>query len=217
MESIFSFYFPSCASGLITVSMTTDACGIVAPIPWELLADDLPPIFSVARARRALGTFFLPRTRTREMTAIIEDTLRSTGWGTLEWRRVPVSFDRFSAARREHMPAIVQVAAVANGPGGPARGSLDKARAYLELHAARHEARGFSVVSLSTQMVIYKGLLSPAELPAFYPDLRERAFGRPFATVHRKISHTAAPLWAMAPPVHAVAGSGELRQAAASA
>lgn len=217
MESIFYFYFPSCAPGLITVSMTTDACGILAPIPWELLAEDLPPIFSVARARRALGVFFLPRNRTREMTAIIEDTLRSTGWGTMEWRRVPVSFERFSPARREHMPAIVQVAAVADGPDGPARGSLDKTRAYLELHAIRHEARGFSVVSLSTQMVIYKGLLSPKELPVFYPDLRDPAFGRPFATVHRKISHTASPLWAMAPPVHALAGSGELRQAVASA
>ncbi len=196
--------------------MNTDACGIVAPIPWNLLADDLPPIFSVARTRRALGAFFLPRTRTREMTAIIEETLRSTGWGTLEWRRVPVSFERFSPARRAHLPAIVQVAAVGDGQG-PARGSLDKARRYLELHALRHEARGFAVVSLSTQMVIYKGLLSPAELPVFYPDLREPAFGRPFATVHRKIGYSASPLWAMAPPVHALAGSGELRQEVASA
>lgn len=217
MESISSFYFHSCGRGLITVSMTTDACGIVAPIPWELLTEELPPIFSVARARRALGSFFLPRTRTREMTAIIEETLRATGWNTLEWRRVPVSFERFSPARRELMPAIVQVAAVADARVGPAPGSLDKARAYLESHALRHEARGFGVVSLSTQMVIYKGLLSPAELPLFYPDLREAAFGRPFATVHRRISAAAPPQWAMAPPVHALAGSGELRQAAASA
>jgi len=217
MASIFTFYFLSCGRGLITVSMTTDACGILAPIPWRLLADELPPVFSVARAPRALGAFFLPRTRTREMTALIEETLRATGWRTLEWRRVPVSFERFSSARREHMPAIVQVAAVADAGSGPARGSLDKARACLESHAQRHDARGFGVVSLSTQTVIYKGLLTPAELPLFYPDLREAAFGRPFATVHRKIGGAAPPQWAMAPPAHAVAGSGELRQAVASA
>lgn len=197
--------------------MNTDACGIVAPIPWTLLTEELPPVFSVARTRRALGAFFLPRTRTREMTAMVEETLRATGWGTLEWRRVPVSFERFSPARRAHMPAIVQVAAVADAPGGPAPGSLDRARAHLASQALRHEARGFGVVSLSTQMVIYKGLLSPAELPLFYPDLREAAFGRPFATVHRKISATAPPQWSMAPPVHGLAGSGEFRQAVASA
>ena len=213
---MFSFYFLSCAVGLITVTMAIDACGILAPIPWKLLEQELPPIFSVASARRAFGAFFLPRNRTREMTGVIEVTLRSTGWSTLEWRRVPVSFERFSPARRQHMPAIVQVAAVADGARGPAHGSLDKARAYLESHASRHEARGFAVVSLSTQMVIYKGLLSPAELPVFYPDLREPAFGKPFATVHRRINDRT-PLWATAPPLHALAGSGELRQAAASA
>ena len=64
--------------------------------------------------------------------------------------------------------------------------------------------------------VIYKGLLSPAELPVFYADLREPAFQTPFAVLQKKISAAAAPLWSMAPPLHTPAHNGELRHAASN-
>src|SRR5205085_2292512 len=130
----------------------------------------------------------------------------------LHWRRVPVCFDHFDYQRREAMPAILQLAAIAEPvEGKPAQG-LEKVRTYLETHAARQQARGFAVVSLSTRTVIYKGLLSPAELPQFYPDLREPAFHAPIAVLQRKISVAAAPLWSMAPPLQTLAHNGELRQ-----
>ena len=192
---------------------TTHACGMLAPIPWELLTDELPPVFSVARERRALGTFFIPRARVREMTGVVEGTLHSTGWTSLHWRRVPVCFDNFDYERRQAMPAILQVAAIGRAEEGKPALALDKVRSYLETHAVRQQARGFSVVSLSTRTVIYKGLLSPAELPVFYPDLREPAFHAPFAVLQRKIAAAAAPLWSMAPPLHTLAHNCELRQA----
>src|SRR5258708_6298979 len=107
MEAIGTFYFSSCAPCVITVLMTTHASGILAPIPWDLLADELSPAFSSTRAARALGTFFLPRSRVRELTGVVEQTLRSTGWATVEWRRVPVCFERFEHGRRQSMPAIM--------------------------------------------------------------------------------------------------------------
>jgi glutamate synthase domain-containing protein 1 len=204
MTAIGTFYFTSCAACVITVIMTTHASGILAPIPWQLLADDLAPAFSTTRAARALGTFFLPRNRVRELTGVVEQTLRSTGWATVEWRSVPVCFEQFEYGRRQAMPAIMQLAAIAEtGLSRPGR-ALERARAYIETHAARHQARGFAVVSLSTRTVIYKGLLAPEELPVFYPDLREPAFGPPLAMLHRRISAAADPLWALAPPVHSL-------------
>lgn len=209
-----TFLFPIRARiGHNNFMKTTHACGIVAPIPWALLTDELPPVFSNTRERRALGTFFMPRARVRELTGIVEQTLLATGWTTLQWRRVPVCFDGFDYQRREAMPAILQVAAIAGkGAGRPPR-TLDKVRLYLETHALRQQARGFAVVSLSTSTVIYKGLLSPDELRVFYPDLREPAFQAPFAVLQRKISAAATPLWSMAPPLHTLAHNGELRHA----
>jgi glutamate synthase domain-containing protein 1 len=194
---------------------TTHACGIVAPIPWGLLTNDLPPLFSLAKERRALGTFFMPRARVRELSGIVEQTLHATGWTSLQWRHVPVCFDGFDSQRRDAMPAILQLAAVAEkGIGKPARTlALNNVRRYLEMHAVRQQARGFAVVSLSTSTVIYKGLLSPAELRVFYPDLGEPGFDAPIAILQRKISTAAGPLWSMAPPLHTLAHNGELRQA----
>jgi len=213
MAAIGTFYFPFGLISVITEGMTTThACGIVAPIPWALLTDELPPVFSTTRERRALGTFFMPRARVREMSGIVEDTLQSTGWTSLQWRRVPVCFEGFDFERRQAMPAILQVAAVSQKGIGKAPLALDKVRLYLETHAARQQARGFAVVSLSTSTVIYKGLLAPAELPVFYPDLREPAFHAPFAVLHKKIG-AAAALWSMAPPLHTLAHNGELKHA----
>jgi len=216
MATIGTFYFPSRAISGITDPMTTHASGIIAPIPWTLITEDLPAVFSTTQAPRALGTFFLPRGRAREMASVVEQTLRSTGWMSVEWRSVPVCFERFDRARRHAMPAIMQLAAIAGaGIGKPGR-ALERARQYIETHAARHHARGFAVVSLSTSTVIYKGLLAPDELATFYPDLREPAFGQPLAVLHRRLSPTADPLWALAPPLHTLAHNGELRQATSS-
>ena len=122
-------------------------------------------------------------------------------------------FDNFDYERRQGMPAILQLAAIGRAEDGQPALSLDKVRNYLETHAVRQQARGFAVVSLSTQTVIYKGLLSPAELPLFYPDLREPAFHAPLTVQQRKISAAAGPLWSMAPPLHTLAHYGELRHA----
>src|SRR5258705_8520869 len=47
MQAIGTFYYRFGPISVITESMaTTHACGIVAPIPWALLTDDLPPVFS---------------------------------------------------------------------------------------------------------------------------------------------------------------------------
>jgi glutamate synthase domain-containing protein 1 len=119
MAAIERFYFPSRAISVITDPMTTHACGILAPIPWNLLTAELPPGFLATEQRRALGTFFMPRGRVREITGIVEETLQSTGWTSLHWRNVPVCFDRFDHQRRQAMPAILQVRRSRSGQGRP--------------------------------------------------------------------------------------------------
>src|SRR5258708_31644506 len=99
MESIPLLYFSSRVIFVITVNMTTHASGVIAPIPWELLMEDLPGSFSATRAPRALGTFFLPRSRAREMTAVVEQTRRSTGWTSVERRTRPGGLPRFHPHR----------------------------------------------------------------------------------------------------------------------
>jgi glutamate synthase domain-containing protein 1 len=211
MAAIGTFYFPFGAISVITDVMTTHACGIVAPISWEMLTGDLPVAFSRTRERRVLGTLFMPRIRVQEMTSIVEETLHATGWTDVCWRSVPIRFESLDNERQQSMPRILQVAAIGRRGFGEQSRALDKVRVYLETHAARQHAREFAVVSLSTQTMIYKGLLSPGELAEFYPDLLQPAFPTPLAFVQKKIDSAARPLWSMAPPLHNLAHSGELR------
>jgi hypothetical protein len=79
MAAIVKLYFSSRATCLITDRMTLDASGIIAPIPWTLLLQNLPAVYSGGQRTRALGTFFIPRDRLRELRGVAEQTLRATG------------------------------------------------------------------------------------------------------------------------------------------
>jgi len=45
------------------------------------------------------------------------------------------------------------------------------------------------ICSLSSQTVVYKGLLTPWQFPQFYEDLRDPAFATTFAVFHQRYSN----------------------------
>ena len=191
-----------------------DGSGILTQIPWRVYRDDLPPAFSTGTGTRALGAFFMPRHGVSALKVIVEQALRRAGFGRHHWRTVPVSFAALDRARRRHMPAILQVAALADGNGDGAEAALYRARMDIEAAAARRRFSGFSLVSLSTRTVVYKGLLAPAELPIFYPDLSDREFTSAIAVVHQRFSTNTAPEWGLAQPFHMLAHNGEIASVA---
>jgi len=185
--------------------------GILTQIPWEVFADDLPGAFSVPGVPRALGMFFLPRHHGTEPKKTIEHALARAGFGTCHWRVVPVCFDGFAAGRHTERPAIVQVAALGDGTVADPDAALYRARIRIETAAAARDGwNGFAVVSLSTRTVVYKGLLTPAELPIFYPDLREPTFRSAIAIAHQRFSANTIAQWALAQPFGVLAHNGEI-------
>ena len=64
--------------------------------------------------------------------------------------------------------------------------------------------------SLSCRTVVYKGLLTPFQLPAFYADLRDPDFESPFAIFHQRYSTNTQPSWSLAQPFRFVAHNGEI-------
>ena len=53
----------------------------------------------------------------------------------------------------------------------------------------------FYFSSLSAQTIVYKGMLTPEQLPAFYLDLQDPAFQSAFALVHSRFSTNTFPSW----------------------
>ena len=64
--------------------------------------------------------------------------------------------------------------------------------------------------SVSSQTVVYKGLLTPWQFPQFYEDLRDDAFATTFAIFHQRYSTNTQPSWHLAQPFRHVAHNGEI-------
>src|SRR5205814_1834780 len=66
------------------------------------------------------------------------------------------------------------------------------------------------ICSLSSQTIVYKGLLTPWQFPQFYADLRDPSFATTFAVFHRRYSTNTQPSWHLAQPFRYVAHNGEI-------
>ena len=71
-------------------------------------------------------------------------------------------------------------------------------------------AEGFYVCSMSSRTIVYKGMLTPAQLPAYYPDLSDEAFESALALVHSRFSTNVLPTWPLAHPFRTLAHNGEI-------
>jgi glutamate synthase (ferredoxin) len=190
-----------------------DGSGILTQIPWEVLADDLPAAFADERTPRALGMFFLPRGRVSALKDLIAEEMHLAGFGGCCWRTVPVSFEPFDARRTAGFPAIVQLATIAGSSVPDIERALYSARQRIEAATLSDVKAGFALVSLSSRTVVYKGLLTPAELARFYPDLRDPNFRSAIAIVHQRFSTNTGVRWGLAQPFQVLAHNGEIATA----
>jgi glutamate synthase (NADPH/NADH) large chain len=68
----------------------------------------------------------------------------------------------------------------------------------------------FYVCSLSTKTLIYKGMLTPAQVVPYYPDLSEEDFETHLAMVHSRFSTNTFPSWDRAQPLRFMSHNGEI-------
>jgi glutamate synthase domain-containing protein 2/glutamate synthase domain-containing protein 3 len=108
------------------------------------------------------------------------------------------------------MPDIWQLVAAADRQLPDADRALHGARLRIERQAAELRLPGFSVVSLSTATVVYKGLVTPNELPDVFQDLQDPLFQSALAIVHQRFSTNTAPEWRLAQPFRMLAHNGEI-------
>lgn len=76
---------------------------------------------------------------------------------------------------------------------------------------AQHGAdRYFYLVSISSRTVVYKGMLLPSQLPAFYLDLLDEELTSAIALVHSRFSTNTFPSWERAHPMRHIIHNGEI-------
>jgi glutamate synthase domain-containing protein 2/glutamate synthase domain-containing protein 1/glutamate synthase domain-containing protein 3 len=183
-----------------------DGCGVLATIPWALIDDGAPALSRL----RALGTFFIPHGSAPQVQALFEPLAHAEGWRPRRWRLVPTATDVLRPDDRATAPQVVQVECVWTGPGERlARLALWRLRLRLRFHFAT-AGLDASIVSLSADTVVYKGVLTPAQLPQFYPDLRDSRFDPSAVVVHQRFSTNTESRWDLVQPFRLVAHNGEI-------
>src|SRR5205823_2295266 len=88
---------------------------------------------------------------------------------------------------RDTLPAIEQYFFAPESATDDFESLLFRVRKRVEQNAFP----GTYVCSLSMRTVVYKGLLTPEQLPAFYPDLVDPEFVSSFAIFHQRVSDSA--------------------------
>lgn len=159
------------------------------------------------------GMCFLPPGAVAEAQAIIEAGLEEEGWRFITWRPVPVSPDCLGDTEARTAPAAYQCLGLHQttpASSGALDAGLFRARLRAEHRLAMMGLSGAAIVSLSLRTMVYKALVTPADLPRFYPDLADPAYTTAFAVFHQRFSTNTFPQWALAQPFRVLAHNGEI-------
>jgi glutamate synthase (ferredoxin) len=186
-----------------------DGAGLLTSLPKaffraraEEQGMDLPEVFG-------LGFAFFPAASAADAKAAVEAAADTERLRILGWRRVPTNTNALGSRALETMPEIWQFFVA------PFHASRGVARFEWKLAILRKRAESLLpdrsyLCSLSSQTVVYKGLLTPWQFPQFYEDLRDATFATTFAIFHQRYSTNTQPSWHLAQPFRHVAHNGEI-------
>jgi glutamate synthase (NADPH/NADH) large chain len=202
---------------------TGDGAGIMVQVPDRyfraVVGFDLPPA-----GQYATGHVFLPADEADAARAVtvFEKYALVEGGDVLGWRDVPVDPSDLGASADAARPRIRQVFLAAHrltgseqGPAGaPLSGlDLDRVAFCIRKQTERETAqRGVAAYfpSLSSRTMTFKGMLTPDQLPAFFPDLHDERVDSAIALVHSRFSTNTFPSWPLAHPYRFIAHNGEI-------
>ena len=131
----------------------------------------------------------------------------------LGWRDVPVVATELGRSAHMALPALRQLFVAAIGLDGAAlEGRLLVLRRIIERDAlaAGIGRDRFHWASFSSRTIVYKGMLTAAQLAGFYPDLVDKRMSSMLALVHARFSTNVLPRWDLAQPFRMSAHNGEI-------
>ncbi len=202
---------------------TGDGAGILTALPDAFMrraASDLG-LSLPTPGNYAVGNIFLPQLADERQTCKddIEKVIADEGQQFLAWRRVPISPDAADVgpAARDSMPVIEQLFV---GSSDDKPDDFERAL-YIIRKRFTEDLRGgggsqltqshlLYACSLSSRVIVYKGMLTPGQLFPFYPDLDDPRYESHLAMVHSRFSTNTFPSWDRAQPNRFMSHNGEI-------
>ncbi len=193
---------------------TGDGSGILLHIPHALFNSVVKGLPEAGLY--GVGMVFLPQNgqSRKDCEAMLERHLRAEGLTVLAWRDVPVRPEAIGELGRRTMPFIRQVFV---GCGKVSVERLD-CHLFIARKLAENEIRvsgldgreQFYLSSLSSKVIVYKGLMRSFRVAQFYPDLKSPLVVSALALVHQRYSTNTFPAWPLAQPFRFISHNGEI-------
>ena len=168
----------------------------------------------------AVGNIFLPQNPDERSFCknLVERIIEEEEQSFLSWREVPTNPTgaNIGPAALNAQPFIYQLFISAgknlNQEEFERKLYLIRKKFSLRLRTDTHlkEAKLFYACSLSSKVIVYKGMLTPSQLFPFYPDLEDKNFKTHLAMVHSRFSTNTFPSWDRAQPNRYMCHNGEI-------
>ncbi len=168
---------------------TGDGAGILTTLPHKFLRRTVQEALGIelpAPGKYGTGIIFLPQDDGERTVckSFVKRSVEDSGLTLLGWRNVPIDPDTadIGPTARAAMPAIEQI--FVGGDAGLAGDEIER-KLYVARKKASHRVRDngtikqqklFYVNTLSSRVIVYKGMLTPAQLFPFYQDLQQPDF-----------------------------------------
>ncbi len=180
-----------------------DGAGILIRVPDAFYQAET--IFELPSAGAyATGIAFIAQgVEVREEIAKIAN---EEGLEILGWRDLPINSSSLGKTALSVMPRFEQLFLA--GKKGETGIVLD--RMAFALRKRAEHALEIYFPSLSSQTIVYKGMLTTGQLEEFFPDLSDVRVVSPLALVHSRFSTNTFPSWPLAHPYRFIAHNGEI-------
>ncbi len=201
---------------------TGDGAGILTNLPIDFFINQIKQSFDVDVQKQAfaVGNVFFPQDKSQANLCerVMQKSLKEQGLDFIGWRTTPTDAIKADIGKtaKEAQPIIKQL--IVASPTGMTNLVFEQKLYIVRKQTSRiirtdkrlSQALLFYVSSLSSKIIVYKGMLIGSQVLDFYPDLSNPEFKAYLAMVHSRFSTNTFPSWDRAQPCRYTSHNGEI-------
>ncbi len=152
----------------------------------------------------------------KKVVEAFEKVVSEEGLSVIFWRNVPTDNSSLGDTAKQSEPKIKQVfiKRPENIPSGVAferKLYVIRKRAYSEINLSGNSwGEQYYSPSMSSNTIVYKGMLTTWQLEKYYPDLNDESMKSAMALVHSRFSTNTFPSWDRSHPYRYIIHNGEI-------
>ncbi len=195
-------------------NVSGDGAGILIQLPHQFFI--AKGINVPEEGKYGAGLVFLPReTKARKTCeSVLIEAIKEEGLKVIDFVDVKVDSRVLGDISRSTEPFIKQIFVTGNFP----EQDILERKLYIARKQAEKKIReskikdndAFYIPSLSSKVMIYKGMLAPDQVGRYFVDLRDSDMTSAISLVHSRFSTNTFPTWDLAQPFRFLAHNGEI-------